>query len=176
MQASLDPEPGRPPVAGGEPFVDLPVRHVVVDAPQLTEDLGVEVGVVGQVAGPATEHGDLGVGEQVGDEAAVDRGGDRPAGVADDDDLGGVGIVLGEIVERGGAVDEAVVLDGQLRRILAGDVTEIDVPGARRHVDERVVGEGVVVPGEVQDPAPREPRILARDAPVVEVRLAVRCR
>jgi hypothetical protein len=79
------------------------------------------------VAGPGTEHGDLGVGEEVGDQAAVDGGGDGPAGVADDDDLGGVGIVLGEKGERGGAVDGAVVLDGQLRRILPGDVTEIPV-------------------------------------------------
>jgi hypothetical protein len=61
------------------------------------------------VAGPGAEHGDLGVREEVGDETTVDRGGDRPAGVADDDDLGGIGIVLGEISERRCAVDEAVV-------------------------------------------------------------------
>jgi hypothetical protein len=98
----------------------------------------------------------------------------RPtAGVADDDDLGGVGIVLGEIGERRRAVDEAVVLDGQLRRVLARDVTEIHVPGARTHVDEAVIGEGIVGACEVQDAAARKRRILARDAPVVEVTLAV---
>jgi hypothetical protein len=42
----------------------------------------------------------VGVGEQVGDETAVDGGGDRPDGLADDDDLGVVGIVLGEVGER----------------------------------------------------------------------------
>jgi hypothetical protein len=68
--------------------------------PQLTEELGVEGGVVGNVARLAAEHGDVGVGEQVGDETAVDGGGDRPDGLADDDDLGVVGIVLGEVGER----------------------------------------------------------------------------
>jgi hypothetical protein len=53
-------------------------------------------------------------GEQIGGEAAVDGGGDRPNGLADDDDLGGVGIVLGEVVERRRAVDVPLVLDGQL--------------------------------------------------------------
>ena len=97
VEAGLDPEPRGAPVAGGQPVVDLPVGHGVVGAPQLTEDLGVEVGVVREGARLGAEHGDLGVGEQVGDEAAVDGGGDRPAGLADDDDLGGVGIVLGEV-------------------------------------------------------------------------------
>ena len=80
--------------------------------------------------------------------------------------------MLGEVVERRRAVDESVVLDGQLGRVLAGDVAEIQIPGARAHVDERVVGEGVVGPVEVEDPAPRERRILAREAPVVGIVLA----
>ena len=127
----MDPELAGTPVAGGEPFVDLPGGHGVVGAPQLTE-LGVEVGVVGEGAGVGAEHGDLGVGEQVGGEPAVDGGGDRPAALADDDDLGGVGIVLGEVVERRCAVDEAVVFDGQLRRVLTGGVAEVYVTGAQR--------------------------------------------
>jgi hypothetical protein len=114
VEAGLDPEPWRAPVAGCQPVVDLPVGHVVVGAPQLAEDLGVEVGVVGNVARLAAEHGDPGVGKQVGGEAAVDGGGDRPGGLADDDDLGGLGVVLGEVVEHRRAVDEALVLDGQL--------------------------------------------------------------
>jgi hypothetical protein len=71
------------------------------------------------VAGLGAEHRDLGLRKQVGDEAAVDGGGDRPDGLADDDDLGGVGILLGEVAERRRTVDEAVVLDGQLGRVLA---------------------------------------------------------
>ncbi len=138
---------------------------VVVGAPQLAE-LGVEVGVVGQRAGVGAEHGDVGVGEQIGGEAAVDRGGDRPAALADDDDLGGVGIVLGEVAERRRAVDEAVVLDGQLRRVLPGDVAEMHVTGAGRHVEEAVLGEGIVGAGEVEDPA-LGCRVLAVDAPVI---------
>jgi hypothetical protein len=86
----------------------------------------------------------------VGDEAAVDGGGDRPAGLADDDDLGGVRIVLGQVAERRRAVDEALVLDGQLGRVLTGDVAEIAVSGARGHVEERVVGEGILGPVEVR--------------------------
>ena len=67
------------PVAGGEPFVDLPVGHRVVGAPHLIEDLGVEIGAVREMAGLGAENGDLGVGEQVGDEPAIDGGGDRAA-------------------------------------------------------------------------------------------------
>jgi hypothetical protein len=73
--------------------------------------------------------------------------------LADDDDLGGVGIVLGEVVERRRTVDEAVVLDGQLRRVLAGNVAEVRVIGAGGEVEEAVVEEGVVGAGEDEDPA-----------------------
>ena len=66
------------------------------------------------MAGLGAEHGDPGVGEQIGGEAAVERGRRSTPGLADDDDLGGVGIVLGEVVERRLAVDEALVLDRQL--------------------------------------------------------------
>jgi hypothetical protein len=81
---------------GRQPLVDLPVGHVVVGAQQVPEDLGVEVGVVGDVARLAAERGYLSVGEQIADEAAVDGGGDRPDGLADDHDPRGVGIVLDE--------------------------------------------------------------------------------
>jgi hypothetical protein len=59
------------------------------------------------MAGHGAEHGDLGVGKQIGGEPAVEGGGDTTLG--DDDDLGGVGVVLGEVAERRRAVDEAVV-------------------------------------------------------------------
>jgi hypothetical protein len=118
------------------------------------------------VAGLAAEHGDLGVGEQIGREPAVDWGGDRPNGLAHDDDLGGVGVVLGEVAERRRAVDEAFVLDGQPGRVLSRDIAEVRVPGAGRHVDEAVVAERVVGPGEVEDSALLR-RILAVDAPVI---------
>ena len=84
----------------------------------------------------------------------------------DDDDLGGVGVVLGEVGKRRRAVDEAVVLDGQPGRVLAGDVAEVRVTGAGGHEDEAVVAERVVGAGEVEDPALLR-RILAVDAPVV---------
>jgi hypothetical protein len=133
VEAGLNPEPGRAPLAVGEPFVDLPVGHVGVRAPQLAEKLGVEVGVVGDVARLGAEHGNSGVGKLVGDEAAVHRGGDRSDALADDDDLGGVGIVLGEVAERRRAVDEAVVFDGGLGRVLPGGIAEVHVTGAGRH-------------------------------------------
>jgi hypothetical protein len=119
----------------------------------------------------AAEHGHLGVGKQVGNEPAVDGGCDRAGELADDDDLGGgIGIALGDVSERRRAVDEAVVLDGQLLRVRAGHVAEVHVTRARGHVDEAVVEEGVVGSGEVEDPIlPR--RILAVGAPVV-VRLS----
>jgi hypothetical protein len=60
------------------------------------------------VAGLTAEHGDLGVRQEVGDEAAVDGSGDRSGRLAHDDHLGGVGIVLGEVGERGRAVDVAL--------------------------------------------------------------------
>jgi hypothetical protein len=47
------------------------------------------------------------------------------------------------------------VLDGQLGRVLAGDVAEVHVTGAGRHVDEAVVAERVFGAGEVEDPALR---------------------
>jgi len=130
MQGGLDPKLGGAPVAGGESVVDLPVGHIGVGAPSLTEDLGVEVRVVGNVAGLAAEHGDLGVGEQIGRQAAVDGGGDRPDAFADDDDLDGFGVVPGEVAERGGAVDEALVVDRQRWRVFPGDVAEVRVAGA----------------------------------------------
>src|SRR5262245_39043643 len=95
------------------------------------------------------ENGDPGVGKPVGDEAAVDRGGDRPDGLADDHDLRGVRKALNEVVERGRAVDEAFVLDGQAGRVLPPDVAEVRSTGAGRHIDEAVVAEGIVGAGEV---------------------------
>jgi hypothetical protein len=108
----------------------------------------------------------LGVGEQIGCEAAVDGGGDRPDGLAHDDDLRRVRIVLGEVAERRRAVHEPLVLDGQPRRVLAGDVAEVCVTGTGRHIDEAVLTERVVAAGEVEDPALLR-RILAVDAPVI---------
>jgi hypothetical protein len=64
------------------------------DAQQLTEDLGVEVGVVGKVARLTAEHGDMGVGQQVGGEATVDGGGPK------------AGEGAGRRVEAGAAVVE----------------------------------------------------------------------
>ena len=52
-----------------------------------------------------------------------------------------------------------------------GGVAEVDVAGAQGHVDERVVGERVVGPVEVEDPAPQA-RALGRQVEVVEVVLA----
>jgi MFS family permease len=45
-------------IAGRGVAVQFNPGHVVVGAPPLTEDLGVEVGVVGNVAGLAAEHGE----------------------------------------------------------------------------------------------------------------------
>src|SRR4029453_10866459 len=64
VEPGLDPEAGDAPVAGAEPFVDLPVGHVGVGAPQFPEDLGVEVGVAGEGAGLGARHGGLGVGRR----------------------------------------------------------------------------------------------------------------
>jgi hypothetical protein len=108
----------------------------------------------------------VGPGEPVGDEAAVNRGGDRPDGLAHDDDLGGVGIRFGEVAERHRAVDVAVVRDGQLRRVLAGGAAEVRVTGAGRDEHEAVVAEWVVAPAQVEDPAILR-RIVASDVPVV---------
>jgi hypothetical protein len=121
--------------------------------------------------GLGAEHGHLGFGEPVGDQAAVDRSSDRTRGLADDDDLGGVGILLGEVVERRRAVDIAAVLDGQVRRVSVGGVAQMRVTGARAHIEERVVGERVVGLGDVEHPVPvlRLRRLIA---PVVEVALA----
>jgi hypothetical protein len=77
VQAGLDPEPTSAPVAGGEPFVDLPVGHAGVEAPALTELLGT-IGVLAEVARLAAEHGHLGVGKQVGNEPAVDGAATEP--------------------------------------------------------------------------------------------------
>src|SRR5687768_3358487 len=166
MKSCLDPEPSSPPVARGEPFVDLPVRHVLVRAPQLTDDLGVEVGVVRKGARLGSKHGDLSIGKQIGDQSAVDGCGDRPGCLAEDDDLGSVGKVLGEVVERRRAVDESLMLDGQSWRVLTRDIAKVRVSGAKGHVDEAVVDERIVSAGEIEHPA-LPCWILARDVRVI---------
>jgi hypothetical protein len=103
---------------------------VVVGAPQLTENPGVEVGIVRDVARLGAEHGDLGAGQPVGNEAAIHGGGHRPDALADDHDLVRVGQLLGEVVERRRAVHEAPVLDSQTRRVSPGGVAKVRVTGA----------------------------------------------
>ncbi len=175
MQVGLGPERWDAPLAGGE-SVDRPVGHGVVGAPCCIEDVGVEVGIVGPGAGLCADDRDLGVREPVGDQAAVEGGGDRPGSLADDDDLIGVRVVFGEVVQGRGAVDVAVVFDGQRVRVLLGDVAEVRVARAAGHIDERVIGERVVIISEVEDAVLVEvaPGTVGLQVPVVELVFAGR--
>ena len=60
--------------------------------------------------------------------------------------------MLSQVVERCRAVDESLVLDGQLRRVLMGGVAEVRVSGAKRHIDETIIVERIIGAGEVEHP------------------------
>jgi hypothetical protein len=71
MRAGLDPEPWSAQSRAVGPSL-ISESACWRSAPALSEELGFEVGLVANVAGLAAEHCDLGVGEQIGREAALD--------------------------------------------------------------------------------------------------------
>jgi len=134
------------------------------DTPQPAH-AGVETRVVGIRTGAVGKHSDLRVGKGVAREPGVPRGCDRSGTLADNDDLLGVGEVLSEIAERGRAVDIAIVLDGEVWRVLPRRVANMYVPGAIRHIHHGVVGERVAVVREVEDASLKAHDTASKQAP-----------
>jgi hypothetical protein len=56
------------------------------------------------------------------------------------------------VVERGGAVDVALVVDGEAVSVLPGGVADVHVARAVRDVDERVAGNWVALVLQIEDP------------------------
>ena len=99
------------------------------------------------------QHRDPGVGEPVRDESGIQRRGDRAGALAHHDHLVRAGECGRQAVERGGAVDVALVVHGEAGGVFRGGVADVRVTRAVGDVDGGVVGERVALVGEIEHAA-----------------------
>src|SRR5919109_891755 len=103
-------KPGEAPLVAGQPGVLGPGWDEVAEAPG--GDLLIEARRVGVA---------------IGHECGVQRRGYRAGALANHDDAGRVGKRGGQVVKGGGAVDIALVLDGEAGGVLRGGVADVEV-------------------------------------------------